>query len=278
MRDNKRQIKLIALDLDGTTLNAKGNFADRTKQAFLAAMEKGIHIVVSTGRTFASLPKELFDIKGLEYVITSNGASIIELKTMKIIYTNYLTAHGVEQVVKLMREEPFSVEAFTGGKAYIDKAEYDEVTQNGSTYRDVDYIIRTRNPVPGILDHMILYKDAIENVSINFESQEDKERVGKLLRAIDGITVTSSMKSNWELGGATTSKGEALRFMMHKLNVLPEEMIACGDSENDSEMIKLAGIGVAMENATDNLKAVANVIGDHHDKDGVAKIIEKYAL
>ncbi|MDD4377581.1 MAG: HAD family hydrolase [Eubacteriales bacterium] len=272
----KNKIKLIALDLDGTTLNAKGQFSNRTKEAFAAAMAKDIHIVISTGRAFSSLPKDLFNIKGLEYVITSNGAQITEIATMKAIYTNYISSHAIEEVVEILRKNKLSVEAFTGGKAYIDAREYEEVSTKGSTYRDVDYIIRTRNPVEGIYDHMLSHKDAIENINVNFEFLEDKEKMGHVLRSIDNITLTSSFIHNWEIGGATTSKGEALRFLMQKLDIHKSQMLACGDSPNDSEMLKLAGIGVAMANATDEVKNIADIIADHHDNDGVAKIIEKY--
>lgn len=274
----KNKIRLIGLDLDGTTLNGKSEFSERTKEAFKKAMEQGVHIVISTGRSFAALPKELFNIEGLEYVITSNGAHITELASMKNIYTNYISPVSVEKIAEILDEVDHSIEVFTGGKAYIDRLEFEDVKKNGSTYRDVSYILNTRTPIDDLIDHMLKNKHCIENINIVFEDLDDKYKMENILNSIDGVTLTSSFIHNWELGGETTSKAEALKFLMNKFNIKKEELMAAGDSPNDIEMIKLAGIGVAMENATDEVKNIANVITDFHYNDGVAKAIEKYVL
>lgn len=276
MKDKK--IRMVALDLDGTTLNNQKELSPRTIAAFKKAMEKGAHIVVSTGRTFRSLPEQLFGIEGLEYIVTSNGAHVTELATMKTIYENYLASHAVEEVVRVLRGTGFSIETFVGGRAYIDKAEYEDVVANGSTYRDADYIKSTRNPIPHICDYMIENKHQIENISVNFEFIEDKEKWEKILGQINDITLTSSFQHNFEIGGANTSKAEALRFLMRKLDVKAEELMACGDSPNDIEMIKLAGIGVVVGNATEEMKSLADYITDTNDNDGVAKAIERFVL
>ena len=94
-----KEIRMVALDLDGTTLNSRGEISARTAKAFLNAMEKGVHIVISTGRTYQSLPGQLFSIKGLEYVITSNGAHITRLKDGELIYENNLAPEAVLTVI-----------------------------------------------------------------------------------------------------------------------------------------------------------------------------------
>ncbi|SCJ77044.1 Uncharacterized phosphatase YwpJ [uncultured Eubacterium sp.] len=276
MKDKK--IRMVALDLDGTTLNNQKEISARTMTAFRKAMESGVHIVVSTGRTFQSLPKQLFSIEGLEYIVTSNGAHVTELATMKTIYENYLTSHAVEEVVRVLRGTGFSIETFVGGKAFIDKAEYEDVVANGSTYRDAEYIKSTRNPIPHICDYMIENKHQIENISINFEHIEEKEKWQRILEQIEGITLTSSFQHNFEIGGANTSKAEALRFLMRRLGVSSDELMACGDSPNDMEMIKLAEIGVVVGNASEEMKSLADYITDTNDNDGVAKAIEHFVL
>ncbi len=276
MKDKK--IKMVALDLDGTTLNNQKEISGRTIAAFKKAMEDGVHIVVSTGRTFQSLPKQLFSIEGLEYIVTSNGAHVTELATMKTIYENYLASHAVEEVVRVLQDTRFSIETFVGGKAFIDKAEYDDVVANGSTYRDAEYIKSTRNPIPHICDYMIENKHRIENISINFEHIEDKEKWQRILEKIEDITLTSSFQHNFEIGGANTSKAEALRFLMRRLGVKPDELMACGDSPNDIEMIKLAKIGVVVGNASEEMKSLADYVTDTNDHDGVAKAIEQFVL
>lgn len=276
MRD--KEIKMIALDLDGTTLRSDHTLSPRTMDAFRASMEKGVHIVVSTGRVFSALPKVLFDIKGLEYVVNSNGAQITELATMKRIYENYMKPETVEQVVGVLRGTGISVETFVDGLAYADADEFYDIRDHGSTFRDANYVLTTRHPIPNILDFMLENKDRIENISLNFEFIEDKEKMWPVLAAIDDLTLTSSFAHNFEMGGATTSKADALKFLMDRLGITKDHLMACGDSPNDSRMIELARIGVVMGNANEQMKEKADYITDTCNDDGVAKAIEKFVL
>ena len=113
-------------------------------------------------------------------------------------------------------------------------------------------------------------------VNINFEFFEDKNIVGKILKRINNITLTSSFVHNWEIGGETTSKGEALSYLMKIMEIDKSQMIAFGDSPNDIAMIKLAEVGIALGNATDEVKEEADLITETNDNDGVAMVIEKY--
>ena len=275
---NYDEIKMIALDLDGTTLNEKGMFSSRTIDAFHKAMEKGIHIVISTGRTFKSLPEQVFHIEGLEYVITSNGAHITKLTTMERIYENIFSPQSAEAIVNLLRKNKVSTETFIDGIAYIDREEYDHIRENGSGYRDDEYVLSTRKPVDDILSHLMKNINEVENISLNFPLIEDKKAFLTKLEEVPGITVTSSFSHNYEIGGATTSKAEALRYLMHKLSIDSSQLMACGDSPNDEEMIKLAAVGVVMGNASESMKEKADYITASNREDGVAIAIEKFAL
>lgn len=280
MKDEKckKTIKMVALDLDGTTLNRCKQISPRTVETFDKAMEKGVHIVVSTGRTFHSLPEQIFHIRGLEYVVTSNGAHITRLADRRQIYENNIAPEAVLAVLEKIRNRGMSIETFVGGTAYIDKEEFDDVAAHGSDYRDAEYILTTRNPIPQICNFMKENREKIENISLNFRDLTEKERWMAELSALSGITVTSSFTHNVEIGGATTSKASALRFLMEQLDVAPSELMACGDSLNDQRMLQLAGIGVAVENACREIKKTADYVTSSNDEDGVAKAIEKFVL
>lgn len=274
----KRTIKMVALDLDGTTLNSRKEISARTAEAFRLAMEKGVHIVVSTGRTFHSLPEQIFHIHGLEYVITSNGAHITRLGDRQQIYENNISPEAVLAVIDRIGGRGISIETFVGGRAYIDKAEFDDVAAHGSDYRDAEYILTTRNPIPRICDFMAENRTKIENISLNFRDLSEKDRWMAELSALPDITVTSSFIHNLEIGGGDTSKASALRFLMERLGVAVSELMACGDSLNDQRMLQLAGIGVAVENACPEIKEMADYITASNDDDGVAKAIERFVL
>ncbi len=273
-----RKIKMVALDLDGTTLDQNSQITDRTRDALQAAMNRGVHIVVSTGRSFDAIPEQVLNVTGLEYLINSNGADISEVPNRKCIYTNHIEESAVLAAIELLRDSGLSVEAVIDRVTYIDQDEYDEITVNGSGYRDVNYVISTRTPVKNLFDYMMENRNKIENINIIFENLEEKEEWRKKLIKIPDSTLTTSFSHNYEIGGSTTSKAEALRFLMNRLGVSREELMACGDSPNDSEMIKFAGLGVAMGNATDAVKEIADYITESNSNDGVAKAIEKFIL
>lgn len=275
---NGVEIKMIALDLDGTTLDSNKIITPRTIKAFEDSMKKGVHIVISTGRTFNSLPKQLFDIKGLEYVITSNGAHITKLHSREKIFESFIPVSSVKKIIEVMSDTDYSVETFVGGRAYISESELRELLGKGSLYRDVEYVTSTRNPVDNIYKFMRSNAEHIENISINFPEEEDKLKIKSLLSQIDDITVTSSFSHNFEIGGKDTSKGHALIHLMDMVGVEKKNLLACGDSPNDGEMIRIAEVGVVMDNADDEMKKIADYITASNNADGVAKAIERYVL
>ncbi|MCQ2550762.1 MAG: Cof-type HAD-IIB family hydrolase [Clostridia bacterium] len=272
-------IKMIGLDLDGTTLNENGKLSEFTRKAFKLAREKGAHIVVTTGRTFDSLPEEILSLEGLEYIITSNGAHITRLQDKKVIYSNCIHPDSIEELVKIFKAEGYSIEAFTGGKAYMEKAEYEFFKNAKESYRSIDYILRTRNPVEYLFDFVLDRKAEIENINLNFEDLKDKERALPVISRVKDITITSSFVHNWEIGGATTSKGRALSALADMLEIDPkEELLACGDSPNDISMISLAKVGVCVENGTQETKDAADYVYPSNKDDGVAKAIIDFVI
>ena len=273
-----RKIRIIALDLDGTTLNNRREFSEATRRAFSRAMEAGVHIVISTGRAFASLPESMFGIEGLEYVITSNGAVVTRLSDMEQVYTNRLDPDAVVKVVDAIKDRGFSVDAFVDGIAYMEASEFYDIRDKGSTFRDVEYVLSTRHPVEDLFRYILDNRDVMENISINFRTMQEKQDMEKELLKIDNITLTSSFHNNFEIGGPTTSKADALKHLMDMLGLNSSQLMACGDSLNDLAMIKLAAVGVAMANADEYTREQADHITSTNEEDGVAKAIEKFAL
>ena len=114
-----QNITLIGLDLDGTTLT-RSRITPRTRKALEEAIRRGVHVVVATGRVYTALPADVFEIKGLEYVITSNGAIITDLRKKKVIHENCIGAEPLQRALEILREHPqYPIEVFTEGNAYI---------------------------------------------------------------------------------------------------------------------------------------------------------------
>ena len=271
-------IKLIALDLDGTTLNSAKHISERTRKALEAAAEKGVHIVVATGRPFAALPKDVFDIHAIRYMLTSNGAAITDLEKNEIFYENCLDTGTVEAAVEMLKDTDYILEGFIGGKAYIEKEYYDHVKKTGRSFRDVNYILDTRNPIEDLCGFLLEHREHVENINVNFEDVSCKPALREMLLTLPNATITTSFKNNMEIGGPTTSKAEALRQLGRLLGVHKDEMLAAGDSPNDMAMLKEAGIAVVMGHGEEEVKAVADYITSDNDHDGVGEAVEKFVL
>ncbi|MDO4745505.1 MAG: HAD family hydrolase [Bacillota bacterium] len=271
-------IKLIALDLDGTTINNDGVISEGNRRALQKAADKGVNIVIATGRPFCALPRDVFEIDAIRYVLTSNGASITDIRENKTFYENCLSPLATEKAVELLRKHDYIIECFVNGVAYIDGPYYYEVEKTGMSFRDVNYILNTRNPVDDIYGFMLENKGHIENINVNFEDMSEKPAMREKMLLLPETTITSSFPHNLEIGGATTSKAEALMQMGKLLGVKPEEMMAMGDSPNDIAMLSVCGLPIAVGNAMDEVKAVAKYIAPTNHEDGVAAAVEKFVL
>ncbi len=275
-------IKLIALDLDGTTLTSDKRLTERTQRALETAIERGVHVVAATGRTLGALPKEILKIKGLNYALTSNGACINDLNEGKLIYANCISPAALikasDLILRYAYIYDYMVEAFSEGNAYMEQRHYHNVNSYGLGKTHVDYILETRKPVKDLFSFMLAHKNTIENININFNSQAEKAAMLPVLGQLEDVSLTSSFEHNIEIGGATTSKAEAISQLCKILGFEMSEVMACGDSPNDMPMLEAAGTAVAMGNAKDELKRVASYIAPTNDEDGVAEAVERFVL
>lgn len=272
------EISMVATDLDGTLLLQNKHISKRTYAALKKANENGVHIVIATGRSFSALPESIFKIDGVRYVVTSNGANIIDLKDNEVIYKNCIDAVQIPKIIDFLQERPYILEVFTGGKAYMSKSDYDKFRSRTIDFRPIEYVLQTRIPIADIFEFTSKNASAIENININFDSLSDKPKAYEELLKFDNITVTTSFDFNLEIGGNTTSKGDALNFLTQMLGLTSKNVLSIGDNPNDSSMLGFAEIAVAVENAHEDIIKLADYTTSSNDEDGVAKAIEKFIL
>ena len=274
----KKNIKMVALDLDGTTFDSAGGISEKTVATLEEAARQGAHIVVSTGRSYASLPQHIKDVKGIEYAITSNGAHVNLMQSGEQIYSDFLDPEAVKEISVLKDETGDDIEVFINGRAYVDESYYRDVEENGCPYRNATYVLWSRRPVANVTEMMLEHSGEIENVNFIYPTLELLEAAKPRVKAIKNANVTSSFINNLEVGGPNTSKKTALLWLMDSLGIDSEELMCCGDAPNDIAMVELAGIGVAVANAWGGLKDHADYITASNDDDGVALAIEKFVL
>lgn len=264
-------IKCIALDLDRTTLNAEGKLSSGNYDALNEAIKKGVHIVIASGRSFDTLPKDVLAVPGIEYAITSNGAAVYYIPDKTCLHEYKMTPDSIRQVLAVAAKFPVALEVFINGTAYALKDYVDDPVAYGTTPAAIPYIQSTRNPIEDIVTFIKDHINEIDSMDIVVSGDEQKQEIWKELeKNCDDIYITSSVSQLIEISHKDAGKHSGLRFIREHLNLRPEETAAFGDGDNDVDLLKEAGIGIAMENASPKCKAAASYITRHHDRDGVA--------
>ncbi len=265
--------KILVLDLDGTLTNKKKEITARTKETLIKAMEKGIVVVLASGRpTYGIVP--LAEEIGLAeyggYILSFNGGTIINWATKEVIFEKLLDKtmispsyemakkHGVD-IVSYINED---IVTEAGENKYIDY----EAFLNKMPVRRVESFTEE---ITGSVNKCLIVGDA--DHLINLE-ETMKTAYGS------EMNIYRSEPFFLELMPHGIDKAASLGILLDKLSMSKDNMIACGDGFNDLSMIKFAGLGVAMENANDTVKEAADFITLSNEEDGVAHVIEKYLL
>lgn len=274
------KIKLIALDMDGTLLlDDFRSVSKRNKEALEAVIKKGVHVVPATGRIRGHIPESVTEIEGMHYLISSNGAIIYNLKTDTLISANYIGSGTVEKVITVLRKRGLFYGIYHQGNNYIEKGAFERL-ENTQRFDPghLDFVSSVSLTVDSLYDFALENKAFVEKIDIPFLSDNDRRVLWQKFSNYKGISLTGPIPNTIEISHVMSNKREGLRELCHQLKINPQEVMAIGDSDNDLEMFEFAGFTVAMENATDELKALAKAETLHYLDDGVAHAIEKFVL
>lgn len=266
--------KLVAIDMDGTLLDSKNEVSKRTRQAIGSAREKGVHIVLSTGRILRSA---LYYSKGLGLmnpIIASNGAIIVD-ESSNIIHKKTIEKSSIRDLICIAREYNMYHHFYDESNFYSSM----RVQEVLDFYNEGDSDFHIELKVFQDIEEIISKEDLNIYKFIFIDEDLDKlQSFRKRLSVVDNINISSSWSNNVEAMAMNVSKGKALKKLCKKLDVSPHEVIAIGDSENDISMLDFAGLSVAMENAAEDIKQEVDYITDTNDNHGVGKVIEKFIL
>lgn len=264
---------LIVSDFDGTLLKDDGTIAPSVKQAIAKYRENGGIFAISTGRMPKGIlwrAKEL----GLEGAVSCcNGAIILDIQTEKILFQNTIPNATAVRICRKMEELQLHIHAYDLWEYYANMQDDALASYERAVGRKAK--LSLDKPLSQLLEEkgMDVYKLLV------MLDPKDKERVQNALIAerFEGCKINASAAYLVEANNASNSKGTALEFLANYYGVPIEKTLAVGDQQNDIEMIEKAGLGVAVKNADNALKAKADCVAPYTNNEGVVgKIIEKF--
>ena len=264
--------KLLALDIDGTLASSNHEILPKTKKALIDAQKRGLKIVLASGRPTPGMMKLANEIKLKDFggfVLSYNGGRTTNIETDEIIHEVFLSPEEAHEIYDIAKENNVNIMAYDGN---------DIITEDDDEYIQLESHI---NSMP--LKKAKNFKKAVVNNTIKTLTTGKPEVIAKIEQHYikkfgSRFSVCRSMPFFLEVMPFGINKAASLGRLLGKIGLTPEEMIACGDGFNDIEMIKFAGLGVAMGNAVEEVKAVADYVTKTNDDDGIVDVIEKFIL
>ncbi len=274
----RRSIRLIALDLDGTLFNNNKVIPAHTLDVLHRAMEQGVIVVPATGRPATGLPSALMALPGIRYVLTSNGARVVDLSTGKAIVDFPVDKQLTLDILQVLFKFDCLPSLFCSGERVCPAGDVARVPDFLEPAM-VPYVQGSSVPVQDIAAYVRQSNGGIEKINAFFRSSEERSQAWAQLEALpQHPVVTSSLAMNMEINAPGVHKGRGLMALAGHLGIDAAQVMACGDSGNDMGMIQAAGLGVAMANATAPILAAADYVTLSNQEEGVAAAVEKFVL
>lgn len=278
MNFKKRNIRLIAFDMDGTVLDDNGRITRYTIDVLNEAKTLGVEIVPNTGRSLGLTLPLISEIKGINYVISSNGAVITNIRSNTVIKECSLNKEVALNIYDLALFLGCNPVIIVNGYHFDDYGAIKYPHKFGIGINKFREFFNRKILQYGLRKSLLETECRIDQIIMKFNSIEEKYIALKYLESIDEIAVCYSHDRNLEITSLKATKGGALEYICGKYNISLENVMAIGDMNNDILMIKKAGIGVAMENSCEELKKAANYITLSNLENGAARAIEDIVL
>lgn len=265
--------KLVAIDMDGTLLNPQGEITPQNRAAIQKAQENGVHIVLASGRPILGMQPALESLElntDKHYVISYNGAMVQKVASKEVLHQSVLTHQQVLFLANHAKQLNLDFQAFSTELGLI-TPKMNPWTQHECDINKISAKIMSLDelePSHHYLKAMLLGEEsALDNAMKLLE-----EEVSKSLSMVRSATFFLEFMPH------NVTKWTGIQALLDHLSLDSSQVIALGDQGNDHQMIQNAGLGIAMENATDATKAVANAITASNKESGVGRAIEKYIL
>lgn len=267
---------MIALDMDGTLLNGNLEIHPDIIESIHNAKGLGKEIVVATGRSLSEFAQYKDQLKDVRYMILESGAIVYDCEEEKIVFSKTLEEKTIRQLMDLYHKKDVMIHIFSNAYSYIEKCKLeclenyqmelfrDTFVNHCRTFDDVDTFIE---------EHL----HVIEKINFYHSTTEDQLDSKEQLKDVD-ITKVLLSGVSIEMNEKDVHKALGINKLCEHLNISVKDVIAVGDSDNDLEILEAVGLAVAMGNANERVKKIANVIVSDNEHCGVKEAIDKYLL
>lgn len=265
--------KLVAIDMDGTLLKGDHTISDKTKKKIIQAKNEGVKIVITSGRPIEGLRpylEELDFIGDNEYLIAYNGGAIYNTKDFSIINEIGLNGREFKEVNRLAKTLGVNLHGYSDRGLLIE--------ERTELSKEEIKIVKIKENVINFDKDVADDETVIKGILVGMPEVLDRVTNDIPNKYFEKYNIVRSVPTMLEVLNKKCHKAAALKVLCEHLDIDPRSIIAIGDAANDVEMIKFAGLGVAMGNASDDIKKIADFITNTNEEDGVAKVIDKFIL
>ena len=288
--------KLAAIDLDGTMLNSYGVVTENTKNVIKNTINNGTDVVIASGRPIDSIKTIAREIGSNNYFIAGNGALIYDIKKDEIIYDKYMSKEKVLEIIKICEENSISYNVYTDRTILAKALKYnvlyyykENLKKEESKRTNISIVENMYEYVKKMKEEKFLKITVCDDNKMVFNSIIRKLRRIQNIEVLDVLHMSRKIIRQGteeipieyyytEISLKDVDKWSALTYLIEKLNIKKEEVIAIGDNINDKKMIQNAGLGIVMKGSTPVVVDIANYITDTNNNEGVAKALEKFCL
>ena len=286
--------KLVAVDLDGTLLNQYGDVTENTKRVIKNVMRKGTQVVLASGRSIDSIQNISNEIGASRYIVAGNGAVLYDIEEQKNLYENYIPIEKAKKIIDICEENSIFYNIYTNKKIVTKNLRYNVLYYYKENLKKADRKKTNIDIVDSIQDYVKNMRDekimkificdetaaVFNSIMKKFEEVPNVETldVSHMSRKVinQGTEEVSIEYYYTEISLSNVDKWTAIEYLIEKLGIKKEEVIAIGDNMNDKKMIENAGLGIVMKGSTPTVIKVADEIAQSNNEDGAIKILQKY--
>lgn len=285
--------KLITIDLDGTLFNSYGEVSEGNREAIKYALDKGIKVVLASGRDPKIIEKISLDLGINDFLISGNGASVYSIKDKKNIYESYIKKEYALKIIELCKKNSIFLNIYTTRGIIAESINYNvKVFNSENNYRpknkqtNIEIVKNIKEYIENtdleILKIIICDENKIifDNVMQKFKQINEIEvlEVEHMSKKIIKIGTEEKLIEYYytEITNENTNKWSALEFLINKLKIKKEDVICIGDNLNDEKMVNNAGLGIVMKNSALSSKKIGDFVTDTNNEDGVKKAIYRF--